>query len=112
MIKWFKTNKALRVKIDKAFSKLPNTDKLTKRGVRRNKRNLKKAIRKADKYAAETFRQYHVLLVSGGKIAVFDNHAMNIYNKKAVRRLKAFEFKQMALYSTQWTTKRRSKGDS
>lgn len=112
MIKLFRTNEDLKAKVEKAFDKLPNTDKLNKRGVRRNKRNLKKAIKKADRWAAETFKQYHVLLLVGGKIAVFDNQAMNIYNKKAVRKLKAFEFKQMALYSTQWTTKRKSKGGS
>lgn len=74
-------------------------------------RDFIKAVRKARRRAIITRRQIHVIPIKGGKLAIVDNEYMKVYNKHAVRKLTATEFKKIAIYSTKWTTRKRSTGN-
>jgi len=79
--------------------------------VWRSKRSLNKAIKKADQQAKQTGRQYYVVKVDNSGLAVVDNSFIKIYNRKAKRKIRSYELKQMSLYATPWTTKKKQKND-
>ena len=79
--------------------------------VWRSKRSLSKAIKKADQQAKQTGRRYYVVKVDNSGLAVVDNSFIKIYNRKAKRKIRSHELKQMALYATPWTTKKKQKND-